>query len=265
MQTKCQEADIKNYSFGFVCVDRLGAPVKHIFGINSFDPVESFDTLVVCHQCFGLEDIPTTIAMNSQVIALQSEVKSLEHMLVNISHEVERLDRVAFVASPPQPAPPPLSNSVSAASTDPQNTVSPPSGLASTPPATGVVQGALLGRRVLKRAPLPASRLANIHLRKKPTSAQKQQHLRGAAGNNVLPSSFAAGQERTGRFDLDVESADVDAEDTESDQGGDEQDQDQEGQFDGGDPDAANIMPDLDDGGDQEDTQEEDVGDSFQD
>jgi len=263
MQTKCQEADIKNYSFGFVCVDRLGAPVKHIFGVGSFDPVESFDTLVVCHECFGLEDIPTTIAMNSQVIALQSEVQSLEHMLVNISHEVERLDRVAF-AAPPQPAPAApnpvnAASAVNAASTEnPQNTVSPPSGLASNP--SGVVQGALLRRRVIKRTPLPARRLADVHPRQRATPPPTQQHLRGATGNSELPpASLAEGQGTVERLD----GGDAYAQDAEAEQGNDEQDQDQDGQFDGGDPDAANIMPDLDDGS-QEDTQEEDGGDSFQ-
>merc|ERR1719371_85299 len=62
MRTDCQKETIVNYEFGLVCVNKQGfgqsSPVKHLFGKNSFDPEETFDTLIKCDQCLGLEDIP---------------------------------------------------------------------------------------------------------------------------------------------------------------------------------------------------------------
>lgn len=104
MKTMCAEADIRNYSFGLVCVDNVGAPVRHVFGKGSFDPVETFDTLIPCAQCLGLEDIPDDIAMNSQVLALQQEVNGLAQMMVTISQDVDKLSRAAFRGGRPQPA-----------------------------------------------------------------------------------------------------------------------------------------------------------------
>merc|ERR1712150_298217 len=39
MQTQCLQKDIANYSFGLVCVDSIGVPVRHLFGRGSLMPV----------------------------------------------------------------------------------------------------------------------------------------------------------------------------------------------------------------------------------
>merc|ERR1719399_570973 len=48
MQTACSQANITDYEFGLICVDKAGAPTRHLFGRNSFDPDETFDTLIMC-------------------------------------------------------------------------------------------------------------------------------------------------------------------------------------------------------------------------
>lgn len=96
MQTRCADEDIKDYSFGLVCVDKIGLPVRHLFGQDSFDPEETFDTLIPCDQCLGLDDIPDAVAVNGQVVALTQEIRSLEVMMQNISESVEKLNEKVF-------------------------------------------------------------------------------------------------------------------------------------------------------------------------
>merc|ERR1719460_1678357 len=74
MSTKCNKEDIANYEFGLVCVDKAGSPVKHLFGKDSFDPKETFDTLIKCDKCLGLEDIPDTVALAGEVASMAKEV-----------------------------------------------------------------------------------------------------------------------------------------------------------------------------------------------
>jgi len=96
IQTKCAESDIMNYSFGLVCVDKMGAPVRHLFGRDSFDPEETFDTLIACDQCLGLEDVPDRVALNSQVLSLSQEIRGLADMMRDVSGAVQKLNAEVF-------------------------------------------------------------------------------------------------------------------------------------------------------------------------
>merc|ERR1719201_70235 len=106
MQTNCKKADIANYEFGLVCVDKTGSPVRHLFGKDSFDAEETFDTLVKCDQCLGLEDIPDSIALNGEVAGMAKDISNLKDVLKNISTNVQMLNAKVFPA-PPAPAPAP--------------------------------------------------------------------------------------------------------------------------------------------------------------
>jgi len=89
IQTDCASADIKNYDFGLVCVDKVGAPVRHLFGLNSFDPQETFDTLITCSSCLGLEDIPDAVALNGEVLAMSTEMKEMKDMMQIMADNVK--------------------------------------------------------------------------------------------------------------------------------------------------------------------------------
>mmetsp|Transcript_29537 Transcript_29537/g.68121 ORF Transcript_29537/g.68121 Transcript_29537/m.68121 type:complete len:421 (-) Transcript_29537:87-1349(-) len=109
METSCQEEDIQNYEFGLVCVDDVGIPTKHLFGKGSFDPVETFDTLIVCEQCLGLEDIPDEVALNGQVAMLSKQVEELEKQMENVTQDVAMLNKKALggnIAPAPAAVPP---------------------------------------------------------------------------------------------------------------------------------------------------------------
>jgi len=104
MRTMCNPADITNFDFGVVCVDKEGFPVKHSFGTNSFDPQETFDTLIVCDRCLGLTDLPADVAVAGQVVSLTGEVGDLKGMMMNLSSELAELNNAVY---PTVPSPPP--------------------------------------------------------------------------------------------------------------------------------------------------------------
>lgn len=96
METACSKANVTDYEFGLICVDKAGAPTRHLFGKNSFDPDERFDTLIECDQCLGLEDIADDVALTGQVVALSKDIKDLKNMMVNITTDVMKLNEKVF-------------------------------------------------------------------------------------------------------------------------------------------------------------------------
>lgn len=105
VQTECKGIDITDVDFGVVCVDNIGKPVRHLFGKGSFDPEETFDTLILCDQCLGLTDVPADIMMNNEVLGLSKEVKDLGGIMKNITASISTLNTEVFA---PAPAPAPV-------------------------------------------------------------------------------------------------------------------------------------------------------------
>jgi len=107
MATDCKGSNISNYEFGLVCVDKSGSPVKHLFGKDSFDAEESFDTLIKCNQCLGLEDVPSQVALSGEVASMAKDISNLKDVLKNISVNVQMLNAKVFPTPPSAPAPAP--------------------------------------------------------------------------------------------------------------------------------------------------------------
>lgn len=91
MKTNCTAADISGYIFGLVCVDAAGTPVRHLFGKDSFDPKETFDTLISCDQCLGQDNVPREVAVSGQVVALTKEIEDMKRTMLNLTQEVSDL------------------------------------------------------------------------------------------------------------------------------------------------------------------------------
>merc|ERR1740117_2417602 len=93
MKTNCKQDDIKKYEFGLVCVDKIGVPVRHIFGKDSFDPKETFDTLIVCDECLGLDKVPPKIAENGQLMVISKELGDMRGMMKDLESDVGKLNK----------------------------------------------------------------------------------------------------------------------------------------------------------------------------
>jgi len=105
METRCKGVDMDNYEYGVVCVDQVGSPVKHLFGKDSFDPEENFDTLIKCKKCLGLEDIPDAVTLAGEVATMAKDIHSINDVMKNISINVNMLnERVFPQAAAPAPA-----------------------------------------------------------------------------------------------------------------------------------------------------------------
>jgi hypothetical protein len=116
--TDCKESDMSDYEYGLVCVDKVGSPVKHLFGKDSFDAKENFDTLLKCEKCLGLEDIPDAVTLAGEVATMAKDISSLNSVLKNISLNVKMLDEKVF-PSAPAPAPAAAGGAPVAAAVDP--------------------------------------------------------------------------------------------------------------------------------------------------
>lgn len=108
MKTECKkQADaLKNYDFGLTCVDEDGKSVRHLFGTNSFDPEETFDTLIDCKLCIGL-DVSKMEKKESLAVAvgkLKEEVKELAKGMEEVKTDVKKLNGVFPEAAAPAAA-----------------------------------------------------------------------------------------------------------------------------------------------------------------
>jgi hypothetical protein len=123
MKTQCQGIDTSKYTFGLVCATNDGAVVRHLFGVDSFDPVETFNTLLTCDKCLGLDDEPGPLALSrhaavesktelaEKVATLGQEVKDLRTTMTSVTDEVKKISdalspspkarSVSFAVAPP--------------------------------------------------------------------------------------------------------------------------------------------------------------------
>jgi len=98
IHTQCANVDLSNFNIGMVCEDKSGVLVRHLYGIDSFDAEEIFDTMLTCEHCLGLESMPGKPALNTQVQSLSKEIGAVEAMMRNLSANVGMLNKEVFGA-----------------------------------------------------------------------------------------------------------------------------------------------------------------------
>lgn len=107
MSTNCSSISsevFSKYNMGLVCIDKAGYPVKHFMGNGSFAKEETFDTLIECDKCLGLDKIPDKVYLKGEVATSRTNIKELKDLAMNMSDQVKRLTNRVF---PPAPAPAP--------------------------------------------------------------------------------------------------------------------------------------------------------------
>jgi len=90
VETRCtgKEEQLKDYNVGLTCIEAEGSTTRHLFGVNSFDPEETFDTLIPCKLCLGL-DGEALVAQN--LTALAKSVSSLADGIEEVKKEVAEI------------------------------------------------------------------------------------------------------------------------------------------------------------------------------
>lgn len=135
MATNCSASiDLTSYEFGFLCVNGSNALARHLFGRDSFNHNETFDTLVQCTHCLGLDELDDKYqakgiqALKAELAEMRTSLGAVTQTLAGLNANVLRLEgavaaRGAAVASPAPSVP---SGLVPA-------TVAPPSALVAAP------------------------------------------------------------------------------------------------------------------------------------
>jgi len=105
MHTECENVDTATYDFGMVCVND-GVPVRHLFGKNSFESVETFNTLIKCDKCIGLDGMSATVRLRGIVTSLTKEVEGLKTEMLNMTADLTKLRGKVLpaAAAPPKAA-----------------------------------------------------------------------------------------------------------------------------------------------------------------
>jgi len=103
IRTECNNQTMMDYTIRLICVDKGNERVRHVFGKGSFDPQETFDTLVVCEQCTAEEAVqqgpapapapvePPTGPVPYGSFAASADVAKLSATVQTLSTEVHEL------------------------------------------------------------------------------------------------------------------------------------------------------------------------------
>lgn len=105
MQTQCETVKTSDYDFGLICVND-GVPTRHLFGKNSFDSKETFNTLIKCDKCIGLDGMSTTVRLRGIVTSLTKEVEGLKTEMLNLTTDLTKLNEKVL----PKPKAAPAAN-----------------------------------------------------------------------------------------------------------------------------------------------------------
>lgn len=110
MQTRCKQEEVAEYNFGLSCVDAAGGTSRHLFGVGSFDAVETFDTLVECQLCLGLDgelvgSTADSASLSQDVAVLKQEMKELKAGVREIKEHLG-LGKAGNATAPTTPAAP---------------------------------------------------------------------------------------------------------------------------------------------------------------
>lgn len=233
IKTECEEKDIETYNFKFICVDESGEHVRHVFGQGSFDPEETFDTLVTCSSCTAdaddllvlkdekgnkntkTESGPTsTNALLRQIVA---DVGELKAEMANASQNVERLNAAVFKEST---VPPPAQ----AATPAPQEAT--PAPQEATPAPSSLVHRGASALRA--RGHVRASRMNAIIAHAKTSKSHIHKIRRRYTEDDVDATDQEDTQDHSGRVDDDAQDGTYVEENAQSQDDSESQDESQD-------------------------------------
>merc|ERR1719487_331908 len=90
LKTDCAEKSLDGFVFGLVCADAQGEMVRHVFGQNSYEDKETFDTLIPCTQCLALDNFDS--GKDTEEAVLKDEVETLKADMGSLTERVTKLE-----------------------------------------------------------------------------------------------------------------------------------------------------------------------------
>jgi len=100
METNCTAESIKDHELGLTCVEKDGKSARHLFGKNAFNPEETFDTLIDCEICLGLDvaKLDKPMSIKDTIVSLKTEVEGLKKSMESVESDVKKLNAKVFPA-----------------------------------------------------------------------------------------------------------------------------------------------------------------------
>jgi len=83
VKTDCAGKDTTEYMFGLICEEgewegkTVDGKIRHLFGKDSFDSKETFDTLIPCKKCLALDNVTKATELEAENAELAKEVQAL--------------------------------------------------------------------------------------------------------------------------------------------------------------------------------------------
>jgi hypothetical protein len=87
VSTQCENVQtevFKKYPIGVIASNKDGVPVRHLFGKNSFNAAEEFNTLIRATGCYGLDE-------TAEAVTMENEIKALSKVIYGVKQEVDTL------------------------------------------------------------------------------------------------------------------------------------------------------------------------------
>merc|ERR1711985_165152 len=92
VKTDCTGQNTTDYTFGLVC-DGSAGPVRHLFGKDSFEAVETFDTLIPCTDCLALDAVPEDVEVAQEISDLGDSIKGMKTDMTELEADVTKLNK----------------------------------------------------------------------------------------------------------------------------------------------------------------------------
>jgi len=92
VKTNCTGVDTTQYMFGLICENDDGK-VRHLFGKDSFDSEEEFDTLIPCKTCLALDNVTKATELEAENAELVTEVNALAAEVGTIKETYQGLEK----------------------------------------------------------------------------------------------------------------------------------------------------------------------------
>jgi len=156
METSCgppkmaAAVNLTNYEFGLLCVTGKNELSQQLFGKDSFAHIETFDTLIKCTHCLGLDEVKVGgggSAASAMTPDIAQDVAEIRSSLATMGTQIAALNAKVFPTAAAATAAAPAAAAPDSPSAD---VVGPPPGLAAVKPVKPVaaVAPALLAKAI---------------------------------------------------------------------------------------------------------------------
>jgi len=97
IRTRCADVDLSGFNVGLTCLDKSGGYTRYLFGKDTFEKEETFDTLIECSKCLGVSSESSMFAMHALLPRnIVEDVGTLKTSVETLSEKVRVLQQASI-------------------------------------------------------------------------------------------------------------------------------------------------------------------------